>query len=415
MRKSILIGAVAILALVGAAFVAAPAYVQHRVVEEATAHGVNLTVHDTRLGLDGIRLDTIVATTARVPNARLRANEIFASWDASDVRLSGGELTLDGPVTPPTGAAVEENPVPAAGPTSIHVDSTRIVWTHVAGNASVDIGDVSGTFGLAPHLGDSFDVQGNATLAAAGVTMGPFQARISRDLAGEHARVALDPADTMANVFSLDKNGDTLRTEWVVQKRATSKLGVPLAALGIQLASDPVVDLHIVDSVTRPATGSATATGSFSFATDAITLPQQKDPMAVSISLSWKGNADAKMPIDAGKFQAGPFNGTVTGTITRPIAGFAVDLAVLSNTVPCDKFVSGDVTSLVNGAMGGGLGGALGGSVADILANAGGVQTKVLGTVKIAGNIRFDSQNPGARELSVAPQNDCKVQISAGQ
>ena len=415
MRKSILIGGVLVIALVGAAAVAAPAYVQHRVVEEAAARGVTLVVHDTRLGLDGIRLDTVIATTARVPNARLRANEIFASWDASDVRMSGGELTLDGPITPPAGAAAEENPVPAAGPTSIHVDSTHIVWTHILGAANVDIAGVSGIFALAPNLGDTFDVQGNTTVAAAGVTMGPFQSRISRDLAGAHARVALDPADTMANVLSLDKNGETLRTEWVVQKRATSKLGIPLAALGIQLASDPIVDLHIVDSVTRPANGAATANGSFSFATDSITLPQQKSPMAASISLSWNGNADAKMPIDAGKFQVGPFDGTVTGTITRPIAGFAVDLAVTSNLVPCDKFVAGDVTSLVNGAIGGGLGGALGGTVADMLANAGGVQTKVLGNVKIAGNIRFDSQNPGARELSVVPQNDCHVQISAGQ
>ena len=362
MRKSILIGATLLVALVGVAAVAAPAYVQHRVVEEAAAHGVTLVVHDTRLGLDGIHLDTIVATAARVPNARLRANEIFASWDATDVRMSGGELTLDGPITPPTGAAAEENPVPAAGPTSVHVDSTRIVWTHIAGDASADIGDVSGTIALAPHLGDSFDVQGNATLAAAGVTMGPFQSRISRDLAGAHARVALDPADTMANVISLDKNGETLRTEWVVQKRATSKLGIPLAAFGVQLASDPIIDLHVVDSVTRPANGVATASGSFSFATDSITLPQQKDPMPASLSLSWKGNADAKMPVDAGKFHAGPFDGTVTGTVSRPLAGFAVDLAVLSNTVPCDKFASGDIGSVVNSVIGGGLGGTLGGS-----------------------------------------------------
>lgn len=411
MRKSILIGIVALVALGGAAAIAAPAYVQHRVIEEAAARGIALTVHATRIGLDGAHLETIAATTARVPNARFRASEVFASWDASDVRMSGGELTLDGPITPPTGAASEENPVPAAGPTSVHVDSTRIVWTHVAGDASVDIGDVSGTFALAPHLGDSFDVQGNATLAAAGVTLGPFQSRISRDLAGEHVRVAVDPSDTMANVFSLDKNGDTLRTEWVVQKRATSKLGIPLAALGVQLGSDPIVDLHVVDSVTRPANGTATASGSFSFASDAITFPQQKNPMATSISLSWAGNADGKMPVDGGKFQAGPFDGTITGTVSRPRAGFAVDLAVASNTVPCDKFVAGDVASLVVGATGNGLGGALAG----VLASAGGVQSKVLGNVKIAGNIRFDSRNPAAREMSVAPQNDCHLSISIGQ
>ncbi|MGH7327183.1 MAG: hypothetical protein ACREJX_02420, partial [Polyangiaceae bacterium] len=219
------------------------------------------------------------------------------------------------------------------------------------------------------------------------------------------------PADTMANVFSLDKNGDTLRTEWVVQKRATSKLGIPLAAFGIRLASDPVVDLHVVDSVTRPANGAATASGSFSFASDAIMLPQQKDPMPASVSLSWKGNADAKMPVDGGSFHAGLFDGTVTGTVSRPRAGFAVDLAILSNTVSCDKFASGDIGTLVNGLVGG----SFGGSVAGMLANAGGVQSKMLGNVKIVGNIRFDSQNPAAREMSVTPQNDCHVSISMGQ
>lgn len=424
MRKPILVAGLAVVALGAAAVVAAPAYVRHRVVEEAAARGIVLDVHDTRLGLDGIHLQGITATTARVPNARLRADDVFASWDASQVNVTNAELAIDGPITPPTGAAAEEQPVPADGPTKLHLESSRVSWTHVAGDVATSTDNVTGDFALAPHLGDTFDVQGAVSLTIGnGVTLGPFQGRLSRDLAGEHARLALDPSDANANVLAFDHDGATDKTEWTVAKRPSSKLGIPLALLGIpDLNGDPVLDLHLVDVVTRPATGASTASGSLSFASDAITLPAQKDPSPASFSLTWKGDPDAKMPVDGGTFKAGPFTGTITGTVSRPLGAAAVDLAVASNSLPCSQFVKGDlqtvVTQSIQGLPLGGLMSGLGGkSSFDLLKGLGagsGVESGILGNVKIAGNLSFDSRNPKAAVLTVAPVNDCHLEIHAG-
>ncbi|MEO8876845.1 MAG: hypothetical protein ABI461_14725, partial [Polyangiaceae bacterium] len=333
----------------------------------------------------------------------IHADEVSATWDGAAVVATGGDVTIDGPITPPNESA-EENPVPSVvgGPTSVHVQSAHISWTHCAGDASLDIKNVSGDFSLAPHIGDSFTWQGDTSVVWNNSTVGPLATQVTRDAKGDHARLSLDPANPAAETLGIDRDATSARYEWIIQKRAVSKIGVPPAMLGFAPAGDPLVSLHVVDSVSRPTSGAPTASGLLSLSSDAVTLPQVPDPVSASVDISWQGDPDSTMPVSGGKFTAGPFVGTITGTISRPAFGAAVDLAFSSNTVPCSKFASADPATM------------LGGPSFGALAAMAGVKSAVVGDVKIAGNVRFDSRNPAIHEVSFAPSTTCGVSISLG-
>ncbi len=406
MRKSIVIASLAIVALGCAAVIALPAYIQHRAIEEAAAHGISLTIDHTRLGFDGVHLEGVSATTVQIPNAKVHADEVTSTWDASSVVVDGGEVTIDGPVTLPNTSA-PDNPIPAstAGPTTIHVQSAHISWTHVVGDTAVDLANVTGDFALAPHPGTTFDVSSNASLIYAARTIGPFSTQLSRDVNGDHARVAFDPANPNADTLSIDHAPTTglERYEWTSDARPLSKLGIPLDLLGITVNGDPSVQLHVLDSVTRPANGAPRGNGTLSITTPAIQLPQVPDPAPGSIDLSWSGNPDQPMPVTGGRFSAGPFSGAITGSIMRPVGAVAVDLAVTSNAVPCSKFTASDP-----------LGSLLGGTSFGAIAAMTGAKSNVTGDVKLTGSAQFDSRNPGARRVSLAPTTTCGLSISLG-
>ncbi|MEO8878234.1 MAG: hypothetical protein ABI461_21755, partial [Polyangiaceae bacterium] len=202
MRKSIVIVGLGLVAVLGAGVIALPAYIQHRAIAEAAARGVTLAIEHTRLAFDGIHFEGIAATTVRVPNARIHADEVSATWDGAAVVATGGDVTIDGPITPPNESS-EENPVPNAvgGPTSVHVQSAHISWTHCTGDATLDIKNVSGDFSLAPHIGDSFTWQGDTSVVWNSSTVGPLATQVTRDAKGDHARLSLDPANPAAETL----------------------------------------------------------------------------------------------------------------------------------------------------------------------------------------------------------------------
>ena len=403
MRKAIVIISLSIVVLAGVAVIALPSYVQHRAIAEAAARGITLTIDHTRLGFDGIALEGVGATTARMPNAHIHVDEIDASWDSSPVIANGVEVTGDGPVTPPN-AIAEDQPVPstASGPTAVHVQSAHIAWTHFAGDATLDVKNLSGDFSLVPHVGDAFAWVGTVAVAWNGSTIGPLATQVARDEKGDHARISMDPADPASETFSIDHDAVSTRYELVVVKRAVSKLGMPVGQLGIALAGDPVISLHVVDAVTRPAAGPATATGLLSFSSDAISLPQVPQPVSASVDMSWQGNPDQRMPVTGGKFRGGPFDGAITGSVSRPVTAVAVDLAFASNTVPCSQFAASDPATM------------LGGTSFGAFAAMAGVKSAVVGDVKIAGSAHFDSRNPASHQVSFTPTSTCGVSISLG-
>jgi hypothetical protein len=245
----------------------------------------------------------------------------------------------------------------------------------------------------------------NASLTWNGRKLGPFTTQLSRDTNGDHVRVAIDPADPAGDTFAVDHAAGRglTRYEWVVNKRPLSKIGVPLDLLGFKVAGDPDIQLHVIDSVTRPQNGPAQGSGLVALSTGAIQLPSLQDPVTTSINLSWTGNPDGAMPLSDGRFAVGPFSGPITGTVTRPEGAIAVNLTVASNSVPCAQFATKDpVTSLLPGSPFGAM------------AAMTGMKSTVVGDIKIAGSVQFDSRNPAVRQLSVAPTNTCSLSISLG-
>ncbi|HEX7663568.1 MAG TPA: hypothetical protein VF407_03615, partial [Polyangiaceae bacterium] len=304
-----------------------------------------------------------------------------------------------------------DQPVPSNAPAVIHVQNAHFVWSHFGGDTQIEVANLVGDFGLAPAPGSTFDVQGMGSVKNGVVAAGPFLTHVSRDLGGEHFRAQIDPTDPNANLFSFDRSGDTTRFEWSVKQRRPSQLNLPLAAAGIgSVPGDPVFDLHIVDSVTRPASGVGAAAGMVSLQTQAITLPQLQGPVTVGASFSWKGDPASDMPVSDGKANAGPFQATITGTVRRPVHGAAVDLTVTSNAVPCSQFVSDPVALAKQFAGGSGVGDALVG----VLSSSGAMKTAVTGNVTVTGQIAFDSENPAASKLSFAPSNTCGMSLSFG-
>lgn len=412
MRKSLVIGVLAVVVVAGgaAAVVCAPAYVQRRAIGEAAERGITLSIDHTRLSTSGIQFEGVGATSARTPNAKVTNAEIDASWDGTKVTMNGGEVTLDGVIAPAAVAPLDK-PVPTDAPGTVHVQNTHVVWSRFAGDAQIEIANLVGDVSLAPHLGDSYDLQGMASLKSGPIAVGPFLTHVSRDLGGEHFRTQLDPTDPNANVFSFDRGGDTTRFEWTVKARRPSQLNLPLDAVGIgAVPADPVLDLHVVDSVTRPASGVGVASGLVSLATQPIAVPQLPAPVAVTVELSWKGDPASDMPISGGKAKADPFEGTITGTIRRPVHGVAVDLALTTTPVPCSQFASDPLAIAKQVAGGGDLGNALLGA----LASSGAMKPAVTGSVTVSGRLVFDSENPAASKLSFSPSNSCGMSLSFG-
>ncbi len=409
MRKSLVIGVLAVVAAGAAAVVFAPVYVQRRAIGEAAERGITLSIEHTRLAASGIQFEGVGATSARTPNAKVTNAEIDASWDGSHVTMNGGEVTLDGVIAPPALAALEK-PVPTNAPGTVHVQNTHVVWSHFAGDAQIEIANLVGDVSLAPHLGDAYDLQGMASLKSGAIAVGPFLTHVSRDLGGEHFRTQLDPTDPNANVFAFDRSGDTTRFEWTVKARRPSQLGLPLDAVGIgAVPGDPVLDFHVVDSVTRPASGVGVASGLVSLATQPITVPQLPTPVAVTAELTWKGDPASDMPVSGGKAKAGPFEAAITGTVRRPVHGVAVDLSLTSNPVPCSQFAS-DPLAIAKQMAGGDLGSALVGA----LGSSGAMKTAITGSVTVSGKVVFDSGNPAASRVSFSPSNSCGMSVSFG-
>lgn len=406
MRKGVLIAGLGVVALGCAAFVAVPAYIQHRAIEEAASRGVVLTIDRTRIGTDGVHLEGVAATTVQIPNAKISANEVNATWDASSVVVIGAEVTIDGPITPPNVSAADKpTSVSSAGPSSIHVQSAHISWTHVAGDTSLDLANVNGDFSLVPRLGDAFTCSSDVSASYAQQKIGPFPSQFSRDTNGDHLRVAFDPTNPNAETLVVDRAPSTglARYEWTSDARPLSKIGIPLDLLGVNVAGDPTVQIHFLDSLTRPTAGTPSANGTLAITTGPMTIPGLPAPAAGAVAFSWSGNPDESMPVSAGKFSVGPFTGPITGTIVRPVGAISVSLEAVSNSVPCSTFSSGDPLKNL-----------LGSSAFGAMAALAGAQSNVTGDVKLSGSVQFDSRNPGSRHVSFAPVSTCGVSISLG-
>jgi hypothetical protein len=391
-----------------AAFVGASEYIEHRVIDEAAARGVTLSIGHTRWLSDGIHFESVVATTVQIPNARITIRDLAVNWSFSQVVVNGGEVAIDGPVTPPNPVA-KDNPVPpTSGPSSVHVQSAHILWTHAFGDASVDFANVNGDIPLGPTFRETFTWTTDISVSYAGRSMGPFSAEFSHLNGEETLQLFADPADHASENLTVSNVGiPGPRTyELTVNERPLSKIGIPLDLFGINVAGDPKIHLHIVDHIERPPSASRLqGNGLFDLVTDPIAIPGLPAPAPITIDVAWSGNPDQAVPIHDSSLQVDPFHGPITGTISRPEGSIVLDLSFASQAVPCSKFAAAQNP----------LGSLLGGSpLAAAVASMTGAQGTVTGDVKLAGSVQFDSRNPGARKATFAPVTTCGLSISLG-
>jgi hypothetical protein len=409
MRKAIIIPIGAVVAL-GAAYVGGLAYVKHRAVEEASNHGVTLGIGRVRFALDGIHLEDIDATSVQLTSTKVHADEIVASWNAEDVSAIGVDVSADGHITPPT--APTDNMIADGnrGPSVIHVQNAHMSWTHAFGDANVELTSLSGDFPLDPTLRNA-DVTWttDVTVTYNGRKFGPFSAEFKHGHE-EDVTVNLDPKAHDGAVLRIGNLASTPRiVDFTIAGRPLSEIGIPTSAFGFQIASDPKITLHLNDAVDRSPGGAPHATGSVDFSTDPIALPGLPQPGAIALSMNWSGNPDQPMPLSAdpkvagSSLRIGPFKGPVTGTVTRPDGAVVLDLAFVSQPVPCSQFSSGDPLQNM-----------LGGSAFGSIAALAGAQSQVTGDVKLTGSVQFDSRNAGAPKISLSPVTTCGVSISLG-
>ncbi|MEO7109311.1 MAG: hypothetical protein ABI183_02640 [Polyangiaceae bacterium] len=408
MRKAVVIVSLGFVALGCAAFIAVPAYLQHRAINEAAEHGITLGIERTRITVDGAHFEGLTATTVQIPNAKIHIDEIAVGWSGTTAIATGMQVTADGPITPPNAAAVDNLiQKQSAGPTTLRVRSAHILWTHAFGDASVEFANVDGDLALGPTFRETFAWTTDISVAYAGRTIGPFSAELTHLNGEETLQLFADPADHASENLTISNVGvPGPRTyELLVDQRPLSKLGIPLDLFGINIAGDPKIHLHIVDHIERPPSASRLqGNGSFDLVTDPIALPGLPAPAPVTIDVAWSGNPDQAVPVHDSSLQIDPFHGPIIGTISRPEGGIVLDLSFASQAVPCSKFgAQNPLQSLLGGS-------ALGAAVASMT----GAQGTVTGDVKLAGSVQFDSTNPGARRATFAPVTNCGISISLG-
>jgi hypothetical protein len=410
MRKAILIP-VGIALTLGAAYFCGLAYVKHRAIQEAANHGVTLGIERVRFGVDGIHLENVTATSVQLASTTVHIDEIAASYDAENVSANGVEAKADGPIKPANGSSDQPLTDGQGGPNVIHVRAAHFVWTHVFGDASLELTNANGDLPLAQGPRGPLDVTWTTDVTATfqNKKFGPFSAEF--ELGQERTlTVFLDPSDHDDAFVRVSHFGDAnLHYEAHITSRPLSKIGIPTSALGVQVAGDPNISLRLNDEVDRARASGPYASGSIDFRTDPIALPGLKQPGAIALSMNWSGNPDQPMPLNAdpkitgSSLSVGPFKGPVTGTISRPDGAVVLDLAFVSQPVPCSQFSSGNaLLDLIGSEPVGGLTSLMG------------AKAQVTGDVKLSGSVQFDSRNPASRHVSFTPVTTCGFSISLG-
>lgn len=383
-----------------------PFLVRQRAISNARNAGVLLTIDRVGLGANGIALRGVTAKLVSVPSFAATIDEVtVGGFLTKNVRLTGADVTLDGPIDdvgPALALHVATNrPFLGGTPESPHhvtISSAHVTWTNPFGKGSrVTATDFGGEIDLKGVGADEARTSvGRLEVKTARGTLGPWSSSI--DVGAERGRVRV--------MFDLAvPDGPSLLLIWgkETNTQLTFKVArTPLAHLGIRptelgLPADPESELEVNITGERGPNGKVTGGGSLDLFR--AHLPGIKSPVDVHAEGTASGMQGQALDLDKTTVTVGPFHLGVSGTIATHAKGARADLVWKLVPIPCERIARAEAKSWGTLAV-----------VLQDIAHATGV-ARVVGTANASGTLVYDTAAPDEANVAWNVKETCGVSL----
>lgn len=376
-----------VLAAVGAAALLVPWYAKKRLIEEARARGITLTVDEVNVGLGRARAKNVVASFDAVPGAKMTIPNVTMDLDG----LTPKSLELHAPVLDADGsmadarAAFAKTPAPSST-LRIEIDDGIVNWKHAYGDATVDARAVKGHTVLG---GADDDLSAEVSLTLRTLTFGTYKTSFKRAGATTTTRASA-PAGPAFAELSVGEGTRDLTIN--VPKSKAADLGIPSAALGLFAEDGTSGELSVDHHEKAGATE-----GHVTFSADKVYLGHAPSPTSVALDLRYAGKGD-RWPITGGSVQAGPFRGDVTGAVERTPATVLAHVESTTSAMTCADAVK----SVASQTMG-----PTAAATANAFAQLFGMDKAVSGDVKVHATLDADLANLAKTSVSFRSEGAC--------
>lgn len=396
-------------------FFVLPGVVSRRVVEEAAARGVALTIGQVSLSPTRVTLERLAATVPSVPG-------VTADVEAAVIELSGfapASVVVRRPVArvPSFGAlgaladlaerartgkgsAVGTAPTTPAQSTleRISVVEGRVSIGDASTGSSIELTALAGDVGR--DAADAFvgaTVDGSCQVSFAFDAAhrgGPWLLAVHKTRAGTERTIDMLPAAPGSAFVRMteSQDGSSKLVAKVAHKTLTELVAPGLTTVApANAALDVDVDHHAT---------TARATGHVKLGLSRFVFAAAASPAPLAVSFDYDGQPNAAR-LSNGAFSLGPMRGTLSGALdvaTPPPKG---QLTFAAGKVPCASLAR----SLAEEALPG-VGAALGALGLDKAAGE-----LVTGEVGVSGEVTFDLGDTGKTRLVARPDGGCSVDL----
>jgi len=383
-----------------------PMIVRDRIVASARSAGVVLTIERVGIGVSGISLRGLTAKVERIPNADLRADEIFVSgFSAREVRVRGLAVTLGGPATEVGPALVklyEDNRARIAGtpgdPRKISVVAARLTWTGILGvGTSLEAAEIGAELESRGTLSEDVRANlGNVQIRTAHTTLGPWAGAFDRNPTTSRFRLLLDPpVPDGPSALLVWGRVSPLHLTVKIPRSPLARLGLRYADLG--LPADDRTELELkLEGGQNP---NMRIEGSGRLDLFGARLKALKTPVDAKVEGFASGMPGKPLDLEKTVATVGPFVANVTGTIAPSDLGFRLDAAWRTVPIPCERLVRAEARSL------GPIAAAL-----QELAHASGA-ARVTGTAVASGLVRYDAASPDEATSTLVTRETCGLSL----
>ena len=394
--------AVGVVLCVTAVFLVSPLIVRDRVIANARAAGIEMTIDSVGVGFSGATLRNVTARAARLPQVDVRIGEIAQTgWSKRQLLVRGASVTMKGPLTERARdfeRFYAENAIRLDTVSHVSVVAAEIAHADPFGaGSSLNLGGVG--IEMDVRGPGQRDVRANVARIDAKTkvaTLGPFAASV--EVTNKSARVHFvfdPPVPDGPSALIAWTPGATPRVTVHIARSPITRLGVRPAELGIP--ADAKTDVEVEIESGPSATGRVTGTARVNLY--GARIRGMNSPVDIRMDGGFDGAPGKPLQLTRATTALGPFVANVTGTLTPKDFGFRLDAAFRTQSISCDRLARAEAKSW----------GPLAEAIADVARGSGAV--RVTGSAQAAGTVKYDTDAPDEGSLSFSTKDSCGLSI----
>ncbi len=384
-----------------------PMIVRQRALTTAREAGLDVTIENVGVGLDGITLRGVDVKVPQVPGVTARVEEIhLAGFSQRDARLRGIDLRLEGDpadLQARLGVLLANNRARFAGtpqsPHHLSVVGARMTWQSGKGER-VDASDIG--LELDSRGAGVEDVRGNVgrfQLTSSKTSFGPWASAFERSPTKARLRVMFDPPvpDGPSALAVWTRTGGTEVTEVTLKIARSSfkNLGIAPAELGLPADDATDVQLSVLGTIAPH------ARSTFTIDATLFGLRPKGFSGAVDVSLQGSASSTGGKPFELEKttVTVGPFVAGVSGTVTPHEQGLRLDAMFKTLPMPCERLARAEAKNM----------GPLAATLQAFGQSTGAL--RVTGAVNASGVVKYDTAQPDEASVAWLAKETCGVSI----